>query len=93
VAAIVSRGGRPDLARPRLPWVTAPTLLVVGGADLYVLDLNRRAQGLLHCRNDLRIVAGAGHLFAQPGALDTVATFATEWFEEHLTRSFAELAR
>src|SRR5260370_29104904 len=67
IAAVVSRGGRPDLARPRLAAVTAPTLLIVGGRDEVVLDLNRRAQAELRCENDLAVVPGATHLFDQPG--------------------------
>lgn len=76
VAAIVSRGGRPDLALPRLAAVTAPTLLIVGGDDRAVLDLNRRAQALLRCENRLEVVPGATHLFEEPGALETVADLA-----------------
>jgi hypothetical protein len=67
---VVSRGGRPDLARPRLAAVTAPTLLIVGGRDEVVLDLNRRAQAELRCENDLAVVPGASHLFEEPGTLD-----------------------
>ncbi|MFI1164182.1 phosphoribosyltransferase family protein [Streptomyces sp. NPDC020801] len=84
IAAVVSRGGRPDLAGPRLPYVTAPTLLVVGGADLTVLDLNRRAQARLRCENRLTIVPGATHLFEEPGALETVTDLAREWFTDHM---------
>jgi putative phosphoribosyl transferase len=67
VAAVVSRGGRPDLAHPRLGAVTAPTLLIVGGNDQVVIDLNRRAQAELRCENDLAVVPGATHLFDEPG--------------------------
>ncbi|SCY88053.1 Alpha/beta hydrolase family protein [Streptomyces sp. 136MFCol5.1] len=84
--AVVSRGGRPDLAGPRLPAVTAPTLLIVGGDDEVVLDLNRRAQALLRCENRLAVVPGATHLFEEPGTLGKVAELAGEWFAGHLGR-------
>ena len=87
VAAVVSRGGRPDLARPRLAAVTAPTLLIVGGHDEVVLDLNRRAQAELHCENQLAIVPGATHLFEEPGTLQTAAGLARDWFITHLAHS------
>jgi putative phosphoribosyl transferase len=86
IAAVVSRGGRPDLARPRLPAVTAPTLLIVGGQDAVVLDLNRRAQAELRCENHLAIVPGATHLFEEPGTLAAAAALARDWFTSHLTR-------
>ena len=86
ISAIVSRGGRPDLARPRLPAVTAPTLLIVGGRDEVVLDLNRRAQAELRCENDLAVVPGASHLFEEPGTLDMAAGLARDWFISHLTQ-------
>jgi putative phosphoribosyl transferase len=79
VAAVVSRGGRPDLAGPFLPEVTAPTLLIVGGRDVSVLELNRRAQAELRCENELVVVPGATHLFEEAGALDTVAGLARDW--------------
>ncbi|WP_405484001.1 phosphoribosyltransferase family protein [Streptomyces sp. NBC_00009] len=85
IGAVVSRGGRPDLAGPRLDDVRAPTLLIVGGADTMVLDLNRVAQAQLRCENRLEIVPGATHLFEQPGALDRVADLARQWFTTHLT--------
>ncbi|MDQ7820343.1 MAG: dienelactone hydrolase family protein [Armatimonadota bacterium] len=85
VAAVVSRGGRPDLAADILPRVTAPTLLIVGGRDLPVLDLNRQALALLGGPARLEIVPGAGHLFEEPGALDRVAGLAAEWFLQHLS--------
>jgi putative phosphoribosyl transferase len=88
VAAIVSRGGRPDLAGQRLAQVRAPTLLIVGGEDELVLDLNRQAQARLTCENRLEVIPGATHLFAEPGALERVADLAREWF----TRHFAQLA-
>ncbi|GAA1009249.1 phosphoribosyltransferase family protein [Streptomyces thermogriseus] len=84
VAAVVSRGGRPDLAGPRLPAVTAPTLLIVGGADLMVLGLNRQAQSRLHCENRLVTVPGATHLFEEPGALERVTELARDWFTDHM---------
>ncbi|MFB7358623.1 alpha/beta family hydrolase [Streptomyces gardneri] len=86
VAAVVSRGGRPDLAGEHLAGVRAPTLLVVGGRDALVLDLNRRAQALLRCENRLTVVPGATHLFEEPGALEEVAELATDWFAEWFGR-------
>jgi putative phosphoribosyl transferase len=85
VAAVVSRGGRPDLAGRRLDRVRVPTLLIVGGADRQVLDLNREAQRRLRCENRLTVVPGATHLFGEPGALERVAGQAREWFFDHLT--------
>ena len=87
IAAVVSRGGRPDLARPRLAAVTAPTLLIVGGHDEVVLDLNRQAQAELRCENQLAVVPGATHLFEEPGTLDAAAGLARDWFISHLTHS------
>jgi putative phosphoribosyl transferase len=84
VATIVSRGGRPDLAGEALEAVTAPTLLIVGGADRQVLELNRQAQRHLRCETRLEIVPGATHLFGEPGALDRVAELATAWFTDHV---------
>ncbi|MCX4583965.1 phosphoribosyltransferase [Streptomyces sp. NBC_01481] len=84
IGAVVSRGGRPDLAGPSLGDVRAPTLLIVGGHDALVLDLNRQAQTQLHCENRLEIVPGATHLFEEPGALDRVAELARDWFTSHL---------
>ncbi|MEU4541323.1 phosphoribosyltransferase [Streptosporangium sp. NPDC023825] len=83
VTAVVSRGGRPDLAGPRLPAVRAATLLVVGGRDEAVIDLNRAAQRRLRCENLLQIVPGATHLFEEPGTLETVAVLARDWFAGH----------
>jgi putative phosphoribosyl transferase len=80
VAAVVSRGGRPDLAGTLLAAVTAPTLLIVGGRDEAVLELNRKAQAALRCHNELVVVPGATHLFEESGALDTVARLARDWF-------------
>ncbi len=84
IAAVVSRGGRPDLAGPALDRVTCPTLLIVGGDDLVVLGLNREAQRSLRCENRLEVVPGAGHLFEEPGALERVTELAAEWFVRHL---------
>ncbi|MCX2182861.1 dienelactone hydrolase family protein [Streptomyces sp. SKN60] len=84
VAAVVSRGGRPDLAEERLEAVTAPTLLIVGGADPLVLDLNRQAARLLQCEHRLVTVPDAGHLFEEPGALAEVGRLAADWFAERL---------
>jgi dienelactone hydrolase len=86
VGAVVSRGGRPDLAGPDLPGVRAPTLLIVGGADHGVIGLNEQAYGQLTCTAELRIVPGATHLFEEPGALETVVDLAAEWFGDHLAR-------
>lgn len=84
IGAVVSRGGRPDLAGAALPRVGAPTLLIVGGADTVVIELNREAQAELRCPNALEIVPGATHLFEEPGALERVAELAGDWFAEHL---------
>jgi putative phosphoribosyl transferase len=90
VAAVVSRGGRPDLAAPRLNRVTAPTLLIVGGLDHTVLGLNRAAQAGLRCPNRLVVVPGASHLFEEPGTLPAVAGLARDWFAEHLATPSAQ---
>jgi len=84
IAAVVSRGGRPDLAGARLGSVSAPTLLIVGGHDDVVLGLNRLAQQELRCENRLEIVPGATHLFEEPGALQAVTDLASGWFTRHL---------
>lgn len=84
VSVIVSRGGRPDLALRSLPDVIAPTLFIVGGADTTVLDLNRQAQARLRCPSDLLVIPGATHLFGEPGALETVANAAADWFVDNL---------
>jgi putative phosphoribosyl transferase len=86
IAAIVSRGGRPDLAGVELRSVTAPTLLIVGGHDRDVLELNRRTQAGLRCESRLTVVPGATHLFEERGALEAVADLATDWFVAHLSR-------
>jgi len=87
VAAIVSRGGRPDLAGTALTAVRAPTLLIVGGNDAEVLALNRRAAAQLHAAHELAIVPGATHLFEERGALEAVARLAAGWFGRYLTTS------
>jgi putative phosphoribosyl transferase len=86
VGAVVSRGGRPDLAGPWLARVRAPTLLIVGGDDDAVLDLNRDALRRLTCEARLEVVAGATHLFEEPGTLQAAAGLAGDWFTRHLTR-------
>jgi pimeloyl-ACP methyl ester carboxylesterase len=83
VAAVVSRGGRPDLAIEALPFVRAPTLLLVGSLDGPVIEMNRRAFDALRCEKRLVIVEGAGHLFEEPGTLDEVVRHATGWFQSH----------
>lgn len=85
IGAVVSRGGRPDLAGTRLAQVSAPTLLIVGELDQTVLGLNREAQSKMHCETRLSIVPGATHLFEEPGTLEVAATLARDWFVTHLT--------
>jgi putative phosphoribosyl transferase len=92
VGAVVSRGGRPDLAGPALTRIKAPTLLIVGGNDFPVIDLNRAALAKLHCEKQLVIVPGATHLFEEPGALDQVAQLAREWFKRYLLTQSHERA-
>ncbi|MBX5494658.1 MAG: dienelactone hydrolase family protein [Bryobacteraceae bacterium] len=87
VRAVVSRGGRPDLAAGALENVQAPTLLIVGGRDLQVLELNRQAYDRMRAPRKLEIVEGATHLFEEPGALEEVARLAAEWFKQHLKPS------
>ena len=84
IGAIVSRGGRPDMAEPVLDKVRAPTLLIVGGHDVGVLELNEQAFAKLQCEKNLEIVPGATHLFEEPGALDQVIDLARQWFTRHL---------
>jgi dienelactone hydrolase len=84
IAAVVSRGGRPDLADDALPVVRAPTLLIVGSLDVPVIEMNREAFGQLNCEKRMEIVPGASHLFEEPGTLEDVAQLATTWFTEHL---------
>jgi putative phosphoribosyl transferase len=83
VSAVVSRGGRPDLAGEALPKVQAPTLLIVGGNDDIVIELNEQARDRMRCEVNLEIVPGATHLFEEPGALERVAQLASDWFSLH----------
>jgi putative phosphoribosyl transferase len=87
IGAIVSRGGRPDLAERFLPQVTAPTLLLIGGEDQPVIEMNRHAYRLLRCSKQLTIIPGATHLFEEPGTLEQVAEHALKWFQQHLVHS------
>jgi dienelactone hydrolase len=84
VSAVVSRGGRPDLAGEALPVVKAPTLLIVGGLDDVVIRLNEQAYGKLRCMKDLRIIPGATHLFEERGKLEQVAQISARWFRDHM---------
>jgi len=84
VAAVVSRGGRPDLAGDALPQVEAATLLIVGGEDFQVIELNRAAAARMRCDPQLQIVPGATHLFEEPGTLESVVTLAIDWFQQTL---------
>ena len=92
VDAVVSRGGRPDLASDDLPRVTAPTLLIVGGNDEVVLEINREAFDRLDVPKQLDVVPGAGHLFEEPGTLDEVASLARQWFLRYLVSEAASEA-
>ena len=92
VSAIVSRGGRPDLAGAALPAVRASTLLIVGDADGAVIGMNREAMARMQCEVKLELVPGATHLFEEPGALEQVAHLASEWFGRHLPGKPAEEA-
>ena len=89
VRAVVSRGGRPDLAGAALPAVRAPTLLVVGGDDVPVIAMNREALSRMHATRTLEIVPGATHLFEEPGTLEQVARLARAWFAQHLASAYA----
>lgn len=91
VGAVVSRGGRPDLAFDSLPRVKAPTLLIVGGRDDVVIELNRKAYARLKCDKELVIVPGATHLFEEPGTLEEVARLAAFWFKERLKTAEARV--
>jgi putative phosphoribosyl transferase len=84
IKAVVSRGGRPDLAKEALPEVRAPTLLIVGGNDIPVIEMNKEAQAKMRCKNKLVIIPGATHLFEEPGTLEKVAELAGQWFEQYL---------
>lgn len=87
VSVVVSRGGRPDLASEHLPIVKAPVLLIVGGEDTLVIDLNKQAMEQLWSEKRLEIVPGASHLFEEPGTLEEVARIATDWFSKHFQKS------
>ena len=87
IRAVVSRGGRPDLAGLALAHVKAPTLLIVGGDDHEVIRLNRFALGEMQCEKQIAIVPGATHLFEEPGTLEQVSAMALKWFREHLVRT------
>jgi putative phosphoribosyl transferase len=87
IGAVVSRGGRPDLAGQSLRSVIAPTLLIVGGEDHIVVQMNEQALRALRCEKQLRLVAGATHLFEEPGTLDVAASLAANWFVQHLPKS------
>jgi putative phosphoribosyl transferase len=91
VSAVVSRGGRPDLAGDGLPKVQAPTLLIVGGNDDIVIELNEMARDQMRCEVRLEIIPGATHLFEEPGALEHVAKLASDWFSLHLGPNFISL--
>jgi putative phosphoribosyl transferase len=91
VGAVVSRGGRPDLAGDALPRVQAPTLLIVGGNDDTVIELNQMARDQMHCEVKLEIIPGAAHLFEEAGALEQVAKLASDWFSLHLGPNFISL--
>ncbi len=93
VTAVVSRGGRPDLAADALPRVAAPTLLIVGGRDFGVIELNEQAYARLRCTKRIAIVPGATHLFEERGTLDEVVRLATDWFLEHLAPAARGAAR
>jgi putative phosphoribosyl transferase len=84
IKAVVSRGGRPDLAKHALPKVKAPTLLIIGSLDTQVISLNEQAYDELKCKKKIEIVEGASHLFEEPGTLDKVAQLAADWFEQYL---------
>jgi dienelactone hydrolase len=86
--AVVSRGGRPDLAGAALSKVQAPTLLIVGGEDVPVIELNQRAWNELRCEKQLEVIPGATHLFEEPGTLEQVANLASDWFRAHCSTQF-----
>ncbi len=93
IGAVVSRGGRPDLADKALEDVTAPTLLIVGGRDAGVIELNEQAYARLRCPKSLEIVPGATHLFPEPGAMEAVIALAGRWFKTHLVTPLQHHAR
>jgi dienelactone hydrolase len=86
IKAVVSRGGRPDLALKALPMVTAPTLLIVGQLDVPVIQMNKQAFDQLHCIKEMKIIPGATHLFEEPGKLIEVAEMAISWYKEHFIK-------
>jgi pimeloyl-ACP methyl ester carboxylesterase len=90
IGAVVSRGGRPDLAGDALPKVKSPTLLIVGGLDYPVIRMNEDAYRQLRCEKELKIVSGATHLFEEPGTLEQVAHLAAEWLQRRLVPNDAE---
>jgi pimeloyl-ACP methyl ester carboxylesterase len=90
VGAVVSRGGRPDLAGDALPKVRCPTLLIVGGLDYPVIKMNEEALARMRCEKELKIVPGATHLFEEPGTLQEVARLAADWFQRHLHPAAAQ---
>ncbi len=89
IAAIVSRGGRPDMAEESLPYVLCPTLFLIGGFDPKVMALNEKALHMMNCHKEIEIIPGATHSFEEPGKLDLVATMATWWFARYCTLQFA----
>jgi pimeloyl-ACP methyl ester carboxylesterase len=93
VGAVVSRGGRPDLAGVELDNVTTPTLLIVGGRDIGVIELNENAYARLRCRKSLKIIPGATHLFPEPGAMEAVIALAGHWFKTYLVQPSQDHAR
>jgi dienelactone hydrolase len=86
IKAVVSRGGRPDLALKALPMVTAPTLLIVGQLDVPVIQMNKQAFDQLHCIKEMKIIPGATHLFEEPGKLIEVAEMAISWYKEYFIK-------
>lgn len=86
IKAVVSRGGRPDLAMNALPLVTAPTLLIVGQLDVPVIQMNKQAFDQLNCKKEMKIIPGATHLFEEPGKLMEVANMAIAWYKEYLVK-------
>jgi dienelactone hydrolase len=84
IGAVVSRGGRPDMAGEALPRVVSPTMLIVGGSDGVIIRLNEEARGKLQCVKELKIVPGATHMFEEPGKLEEVARLTADWFQRHL---------
>jgi len=87
IGAVVSRGGRPDLAVAAMSRVVSPTLLLVGGLDSGVIELNEEAYAHLNCKKDFKVISGATHLFEEPGTLEEAAGLAAAWFREHLQPS------